>query len=185
MSLSKKTRFEIFSRDKFTCQYCGRKVPDTVLEVDHIIPKSKNGTDDFINLITSCFDCNRGKSNRQLTDRVSRADIGDEIEKLKAQEEQLKDYYKYLKKVVKSKQKISPELKIIKEYISENMNFTLLEEGELSIKRFLRTLTVEEIIDSFEITKEKKITDPRQFFKYACGCMHQFRIRKQEGQQNE
>ena len=37
-SLSKKIRFEVFKRDKFTCQYCGKTAPNVVLEVDHIEP---------------------------------------------------------------------------------------------------------------------------------------------------
>ena len=36
-TLSKKIRFEVFKRDKFTCQYCGRMSPDVILEVDHIL----------------------------------------------------------------------------------------------------------------------------------------------------
>ena len=67
-SLSKKVRFEVFKRDNFTCQYCGGKAPQVVLEVDHIEPVSKGGTNDILNLVTSCFDCNRGKSDRRLSD---------------------------------------------------------------------------------------------------------------------
>ena len=66
MSVSKKTRFEIFSRDKFTCRYCGRNSEDATLEVDHVVPRSKGGSDDPANLVTSCFDCNRGKSDSVL-----------------------------------------------------------------------------------------------------------------------
>lgn len=67
-SLSKTLRFEIFKRDGFTCQYCGQRPPDIVLEVDHIQPRAHGGTNDEINLITSCADCNRGKSDRHLGD---------------------------------------------------------------------------------------------------------------------
>jgi len=66
--LTKKMRFEVFKRDKFTCQYCGRQAPEIVLEIDHIKPISKGGANDILNLITSCFDCNRGKTNRELSD---------------------------------------------------------------------------------------------------------------------
>ena len=45
--ISKKTRFEIFKRDSFTCQYCGRKAPDVLLVIDHIEPVSKGGTNDL------------------------------------------------------------------------------------------------------------------------------------------
>lgn len=74
MALSKRTRFEIFKRDGFTCQYCGQRPPDVILEVDHIDPSSKGGSDEEINLITSCFACNRGKSDRKLGDIHPRPD---------------------------------------------------------------------------------------------------------------
>lgn len=57
-------RYSILERDKFTCQYCGRKAPDVALEVDHIIPVSKGGLDESSNLITSCFECNNQKRNK-------------------------------------------------------------------------------------------------------------------------
>jgi hypothetical protein len=66
--LSKKTRFEVFKRDKFACQYCGLKAPEVVLQVDHISPVSKGGTNVLLNLITSCAACNGGKSDRTLDD---------------------------------------------------------------------------------------------------------------------
>jgi len=66
--LSKKIRFEVFKRDSFTCQYCGSKAPDVILEIDHIKPVAKGGKNEIINLVTSCFDCNRGKSKNELSD---------------------------------------------------------------------------------------------------------------------
>jgi len=59
--VNKKIRFQVLERDNFTCQYCGRKAPDVILEVDHMIPKNYNGSDDPENLITACKDCNQGK----------------------------------------------------------------------------------------------------------------------------
>lgn len=66
--MTKKTRFEVFKRDSFTCQYCGKSAPEVVLNVDHIIPVSKDGTNEILNLITACFECNSGKSNRTIGD---------------------------------------------------------------------------------------------------------------------
>jgi DNA-binding transcriptional MerR regulator len=63
-----KLRFKILQRDNFTCQYCGRnrKIHQVVLWIDHIIPVSKGGLTIESNLITSCLDCNLGKSNSIL-----------------------------------------------------------------------------------------------------------------------
>jgi 5-methylcytosine-specific restriction endonuclease McrA len=43
-AMTKRTRFEVFKRDKFACQYCGRKAPEVLLRVDHIEPHSKGGS---------------------------------------------------------------------------------------------------------------------------------------------
>lgn len=67
-SISKKLRFEVFKRDGFIYQYCGRKAPDVVLHIDHITPVSKGGQNTLMNLGTSCIDCNLGKRIRELGD---------------------------------------------------------------------------------------------------------------------
>jgi 5-methylcytosine-specific restriction endonuclease McrA len=59
-------RFKVLERDSFTCQYCGRSAPEVVLHVDHINPASKGGANDMSNLITSCRDCNLGKSDTEI-----------------------------------------------------------------------------------------------------------------------
>jgi 5-methylcytosine-specific restriction endonuclease McrA len=65
-------RVFILNRDKKTCRICGRKAPDVSLEVDHIIPVDKGGTNDPSNLETLCFDCNRGKSDRILSSELTK-----------------------------------------------------------------------------------------------------------------
>ena len=67
-AIGDKLRFEVFKRDQFKCQYCGKAAPDVVLNVDHINPVSKGGENDILNLVTSCEDCNSGKSDRLLSD---------------------------------------------------------------------------------------------------------------------
>ena len=84
-SLTKKQRFEIFKRDLFTCQYCGRTPPEIVLEIDHIVPVVNGGDNDETNLITACFDCNRGKGKRELGNISPRPDA--DLKWLEAQQE--------------------------------------------------------------------------------------------------
>jgi 5-methylcytosine-specific restriction endonuclease McrA len=55
-------RYQVFQRDMFTCSVC--KSSGVAIEVDHIIPISRVGTDRIENLRTLCVPCNRGKSNR-------------------------------------------------------------------------------------------------------------------------
>jgi 5-methylcytosine-specific restriction endonuclease McrA len=56
-------RFRVFTRDRFTCRYCGAQAPTVRLEVDHVVPLSSGGASGFDNLVTACADCNRGKSD--------------------------------------------------------------------------------------------------------------------------
>ena len=60
-------RYEILTRDR-VCQLCGATREQERLEVDHIVPRSKGGTNDPGNLQVLCAPCNRGKSNRDDTD---------------------------------------------------------------------------------------------------------------------
>lgn len=58
----KLTRFEVFNRDKYTCQYCGREARD--LTLDHIIPRYRGGEHNWENVVSCCFHCNRHKAGR-------------------------------------------------------------------------------------------------------------------------
>ena len=60
-----KLRFEVFKRDNFTCQYCGRNVKEDKIKIhcDHIKPKKEGGETIPKNLITSCLECNEGKKD--------------------------------------------------------------------------------------------------------------------------
>src|SRR5688572_10656762 len=94
-SLSKKLRFTIFARDGFQCQYCGRTPPAVVLEPDHVVPVSAGGADTEENLITACFDCNRGKGKGPAT-RPIRPAVKERTDQIKESEEQLAAYRKLL-----------------------------------------------------------------------------------------
>jgi hypothetical protein len=88
--LTKRVRFEVFKRDHFTCAYCGAHPPAAILHVDHIHPVSKGGTNDLDNLVTSCSDCNLGKSNRLL--KSAPESLGAKAKLMKEREEQLAGY---------------------------------------------------------------------------------------------
>lgn len=96
MALSVRTRFEVFKRDDFTCQYCGRKSPDVVLEVDHIVPRAAGGGDDVVNLTTSCWSCNSGKSDRPLNEIVTGEDPHDRAIEILERRRQVEEYNRVL-----------------------------------------------------------------------------------------
>jgi hypothetical protein len=88
-AISKKLRFEVFKRDSFTCQYCGKKAPDVILNCDHVNPVAEGGTTDILNLVTACFDCNNGKGARLLSDQAVLNKQMDQLAELQARREQI------------------------------------------------------------------------------------------------
>ena len=63
MAISSSLRALVLERDKFRCWFCGATSQQTQLQVDHIIPQARGGTDTLDNLATLCQKCNRGKSD--------------------------------------------------------------------------------------------------------------------------
>lgn len=95
-TLSVRTRFEIFKRDDFTCRYCGRTSPEVVLQVDHIVPRAAGGSDDPLNLATSCWECNSGKSDVPLGRVMTGEDPYDKAIELMERERQVREYNRVL-----------------------------------------------------------------------------------------
>jgi 5-methylcytosine-specific restriction endonuclease McrA len=58
----KLTRTEIFNRDHYTCQYCGKQSHQ--LTLDHVIPRKQGGKHTWENLVSACASCNRRKAGR-------------------------------------------------------------------------------------------------------------------------
>ena len=59
-----KLRHEFFKRDNYRCRECGATNKETTLEIDHIVPVSKGGSNNITNLQTLCKKCNRSKHTR-------------------------------------------------------------------------------------------------------------------------
>ena len=59
------SRFNVFARDKNTCQYCGRRFSRSELNLDHVIPRSQGGLSTWENIVCSCLRCNRVKGGRR------------------------------------------------------------------------------------------------------------------------
>jgi len=71
------SRRDVFLRDRYTCQYCGRQTRD--LTLDHVVPRHRGGAHDWENVVAACRSCNHRKAGRtpqeahmQLLQRPSR-----------------------------------------------------------------------------------------------------------------
>lgn len=58
------SRHEVFRRDSYTCQYCGRRNVDFTL--DHVIPRKNGGSHNWENVVTACITCNHRKGSHSL-----------------------------------------------------------------------------------------------------------------------
>ena len=58
----KLTRYEVFNRDNYSCQYCGKETRQ--LTLDHVIPRFRGGQHTWGNVVSACVPCNRRKAGR-------------------------------------------------------------------------------------------------------------------------
>ena len=180
MSIKTSLRFKIFERDNFTCQYCGRRPPAVVLHCDHIHPKSKGGLDDEINLITSCQDCNLGKRDKIIINK-RRTDVKVELEKLEETEKQIKEYYKYLKKIANRKEH-NPEVELImnKWSICSGFTYNISETGKKNIAKLLKSNLPEDIMEATEISWANDRIKADEKWVYMCGVLKNLKLKRED-----
>ena len=147
-SISKKTRFEVFKRDSFTCQYCGQMAPDVVLEVDHIYPVSKGGSNDLMNLVTSCKDCNGGKGPCELDDKSA-------LKKQQLQLAEINERRAQLQMMLEWKHELSnlaeEQIDAINVIISDAYDCSLTSHGRAGIRRLLTRFGFDAVYEATEI----------------------------------
>jgi len=152
-SLSKRLRFEVFKRDSFTCQYCGKSSPNVVLEVDHIEPISKDGNNDLLNLITSCYDCNRGKTNIELNDDSVVIKQRRQLELLQERREQIQLMFNWRKELDNLK---SDTDEMVVSYIENKIgNFSLNESGQKKIPPLTQKYELADILEAIDLSASK------------------------------
>lgn len=163
-AISTKTRFEIFKRDGFVCQYCGSHPPQVVLHVDHILAVAKGGTSEMDNLVTACDLCNMGKGARDLS--VCPQSLKEKAALLSEKEGQLLGYQQLLEA---KRERLESEIWNIGRALYLVQKNRMDHEYFQSIKRFIERLGVHEVMDAAEIALAKKIRYNQYRFKYFCG----------------
>jgi len=151
--LSAKVRFEVFKRDSFKCQYCGASAPEVVLRVDHIKPVAKGGENDLMNLVTACFGCNAGKSDRELSD----ASV---VEKQRRQLEELNERRVQLEMMLEWRQhldgmKAMTAGALVGRIERSAPGWTLTETGIAKVNKWLRDYSLSELLDAVEASEQQ------------------------------
>ena len=174
--ISTKTRFEIFKRDQFTCQYCGAIPPKAILHVDHIVAVAAGGVNDSDNYVTACSDCNLGKGARPL-DSVPQS-LKDRASEISEREAQLLGYHNIMEeKRLRLEEEVwrvasALEGKKIKRW--DNRDFA-------SVLRFVGLLPFHTVLDAAEYSRARSISwsDSRRF-RYFCSICWR-KIREEDG----
>lgn len=172
-AISKKMRFEVLKRDKFTCQYCGKKAPEVILQIDHIKPVKSGGKNTMLNLVTSCIDCNQGKGARELSDDSELKKQEKELELLSEKQDQIKMMIKWREQLSNSNElMIKSAENIINKHI-EPSETSVNEHGMSEIKSLIYKGCYDEAMQNIELAKSKyPFVDSREKangFITACG----------------
>jgi len=167
-------RFKVFERDRFTCQYCGKRVPDIILEADHLLPKSQGGKDTLDNLVTSCFECNRGKAARILINNPNIEYNAPSEAERKERREQLSSYIAWLKE---EQENINQQIRYIYKVWADNFSNPIYP-NENSVRLFLKSIGLANILEAISITASKNVLSALPYFYGVC---HKMRRDSQEG----
>jgi hypothetical protein len=148
-AISKTIRFEVFKRDKFKCQYCGASAPQVLLQVDHINPIAKGGTNNILNLITACFECNNGKRDKLLSDFTVITKQKEQLEQLQERREQLEMMMEWHQGLKNLDEDTINKLKTYWESLAKG--FTINENGVGTLRKWLKKFDFEEILKSMDV----------------------------------
>lgn len=144
-ALGNKVRFEVFKRDLFKCQYCGQSAPEVILNVDHILAVANGGDNSIMNLITSCFKCNNGKSDIAIDDSSA-------LQKQKKQIEELAERRSQIEMMLKWKQEVNSndfEMDKIEELLLKlNPSLSFDNKMKAMYRKLLDKYTFEKVIDA-------------------------------------
>jgi HNH endonuclease len=149
-AISKKLRFEIFKRDKFTCQYCGVRAPDVVLQCDHVEPVVRGGETTALNLVTSCIGCNAGKGSTRLDDATALAKQREELQRLAERREQVQMLLAWHRELSKS---ADCDLDALATHWHEvAVPYKLNARGLDEVRKYLRTFGLAALLAAIDVS---------------------------------
>jgi hypothetical protein len=170
-AISTRTRFEIFKRDAFTCQYCGAKPPNVILHVDHILAVANGGTNDTGNLVTACSQCNLGKS------AVPLSIVPQSLEDAASEEaERVAQVQAYAEMIREARETVEAQMWEIAEVLFPGAGAGWPRDKCASVKMFMTKIGYPETLDAAYIAADAYGPQGQRRFKYFCGvCWNRVR----------
>jgi hypothetical protein len=162
--ISKKIRFEVFKRHSFTCQYCSAKPPKVPLELDHIKPVCKGRNNGIDDLITTCLECNKGKTGNELISILQSI-----LEKSEGKKIVLLHYKEYQKLLQKERLQTEKDIDSVEfTYSSVFSEYYFNVKFRISVKKFINALGLCKVEEAME-NSCGKIYDKEKALAYFCG----------------
>ena len=143
-NIPRQLRHQVFQRDGYRCRECGASNDETVLEIDHIVPVARGGTNDIENLQTLCRECNRMKYTDEWVGGETNLEMSQK--RLLMIDEQIKQANVALSNASTEDEKIDYKFFILK-----------LNEEKTSLQ-----IKIDELIDEAEENKKQEIEDERR-----------------------
>lgn len=178
-SLGKRLRFEVLKRDSFKCQYCGKSAPEVILNIDHIKPVSDGGTDHIMNLVTSCFDCNSGKSDISLSDTSAMSKQKKQLDKLELERQQLELLFEWHESL-KDVGDLATEKTVA--YFNSKLRYcSLNEKSKTDIKRHIRKYSVSEVLVAIDECLPYYIQRAKEYAQKQKAGFERYHLKKMSG----
>ena len=149
--IPRKLRHQVFKRDGYRCRECGASKDETSLEIDHIVPVARGGTNNIDNLQTLCRECNRMKHTDEWVGGETDLEVAqNELNNLKKQlddaekmlfiinEEDAKIEYRYKIKILKTEYIPIAEKKVNKAKIEKSKIENKLQEKQKKDKLYMK-----------------------------------------------
>lgn len=180
--IPRKLRHEVFKRDGYRCRECGASKDETSLEIDHILPVAKGGTNDINNLQTLCRECNRMKhTDEWIGGETDLEAAKNELYSLKNQINKIKnklsqatnenDEIEYKYQIMKLEERLIIVEKEYDKLYKENKQFEAKKEKEEKRNLLYKKLYVgidEEAFQKWSKDNFLQFNTKEEFIKYAC-----------------
>lgn len=164
-TISKKTRFDVFKRDSFACQYCGAHPPAVILHIDHITPLALGGANHIDNYVTACAPCNLGKSATSLAEIPQT--LKEKAAEVAERELQIAGYQKVMdEKRLRLEEEAAQVAEVYEEF---NPGYTLSATALVSVRQFIDAIGVHAVCTAMEQAYTRPSVRKGQEFKYFCG----------------
>ena len=157
-----------------------------ILEIDHITPVSKGGDNSILNLVTSCRDCNRGKSNKELSDDTAVKKQKREIKDMQERREQMEMMIEWHREMMEHTETEVDHICYLFDYYT---GFSVDEDGRRKIRDLIRRFGFQEVCTSTEISIEKyfkgyALSFQNAFDKIGGICYNRKKKREEDAEQD-